>query len=400
MNVLVMNPGGNSLKVEVVACSPTQQFAFQGSKLVSLILEGIGKEPCLSVLQGSTPVHTEPMSAQDYGEAAASILAWLEKEKQITRDDLACAGVRVVHGGNLFKEAVKVTPEVEQQIRDLERLAPLHNKSSVALLEPLRAKLAELPIYAVFDTAFHRTIPDKAALYAIPRDLADKHGIRRYGFHGTSHRYMLERAAHWLGKRPQELNLVTMHLESGCSVTAIARGQSIDNTMGFTPLEGLMMGTRSGDVDPSLVAFLIREQHMEVDEVMTLLNKKSGLLGISEMSLDTRVLMKHYGEDPRVTLAMDMFSYRVVKAVGAYLAAVGGADALVFGGGIGENNQLVRARVCESLHWCGMEMNPEKNQALIDVEGVLSTPGSALQALIVVTEEGLQIAFECAQAIG
>ena len=183
-------------------------------------------------------------------------------------------------------------------------------------------------------------------------------------------------------------------------MTAIARGQSIDNTMGFTPLEGLMMGSRSGDVDPSLVAFLVREQHMGIDEVMTLLNKKSGLLGISGKSLDTRVLMKEYGKNPRVTLAMDMFAYRVVKAVGAYLSALGGSDALVFGGGIGENNQLVRARVCESLRWCGVEMDTEKNQTLIDVEGKLSTEASAPQALVVVTEEGLQIAHECSQAMG
>jgi acetate kinase len=400
MNVLVMNPGGNSLKVDVVSCSPSQQFAFEGSKLVSLILEGIGKTPCLSVLQGKAPVHTEPIAAQDYGEAAASILSWLEKEKHITRRDLACIGVRVVHGGRHFTQAVKVTPEVERQILDLERLAPLHNKSSVELLEPLRSSLGGVPIYAVFDTAFHHTIPDVASLYAIPTDLADKYGIRRFGFHGTSHRYMLERAAYLMGKRPQAINLVTMHLESGCSVTAIARGQSIDNTMGFTPLEGLMMGSRSGDVDPSLVAFLVREQHMGIDEVMTLLNKKSGLLGISGKSLDTRVLMKEYGKNPRVTLGMDMFAYRVVKAVGAYLSALGGADALVFGGGIGENNQLVRARVCESLRWCGVEMDTEKNQTLIDVEGKLSTEASAPQALVVVTEEGLQIAHECSQAMG
>jgi acetate kinase len=202
-----------------------------------------------------------------------------------------------------------------------------------------------------------------------------------------------------LGKRPQELNLVTMHLESGCSATAIARGQSVDNTMGFTPLEGLMMGSRSGDVDPSVLPYLIREEHMEMDEVMTLLNKKSGLLGISEKSLDSRVLMKDYGQDPRATLAMDMFSYRVVKAVGAYLCALGGADAIVFGGGIGENTPLVRERVCAGLRWCGLQMDPEKNRTLIDGEGKLSTASSTLEALVVVTEEGLQIAHESSQAL-
>ncbi|HXP10369.1 MAG TPA: acetate kinase, partial [Acidobacteriaceae bacterium] len=245
---------------------------------------------------------------------------------------------------------------------------------------------------------FHRTIPDVASHYAIPAELAQKHDIRRFGFHGTSHRYMLERAAYLLRKPPQEIKLVTMHLESGCSVNATAKGRSVDNTMGFTPLEGLMMGTRSGDVDPALIPYLVREEHMEIDQVMTLLNKKSGLLGISEKSLDTRVLMKDYGSDPKVTLAMDMFSYRLTKAVGAYLSALGGADAIVFGGGISENTPLVRERVCSSLRWCGLEMDPEKNRTLIDIEGDLTTRSSALRALVVLTEEGLQIAHECCLA--
>jgi acetate kinase len=394
MNVLVMNPGGNSLKAEVVSCSPTQAFAFEGKKRVSVILEGIGKNPCLSVMEGKKVSATEPMQAKDYVEAAASLFSWLEQKKHIGPQDIQRTGIRVVHGGRLFSEATKITPEVEHEIHNFERLAPLHNKSSLELIEPIRRTLGETPLYAVFDTAFHRTIPDVASLYAIPIELAQKHNIRRFGFHGTSHRYMMERAAHLLGKPLQEINLVTMHLESGCSVNAIAKGRSVDNTMGFTPLEGLMMGTRSGDVDPSLIPFLVREEHMEIDQVMTLLNKKSGLLGISEKSLDTRVLMKSYGRDPKVTLAMDMFSYRVTKAVGACLSALGGADAIVFGGGISENTPLVRERVCSSLRWCGLEMN----RTVIDAEGKLSTASSTLQALVVLTEEGLQIAHECCQA--
>jgi acetate kinase len=398
MNVLVMNPGGNSLKAEVISCSSTQQLASEGRKLVSVILEGIGKTPCLSVLQGKETVHTEPMEAKDYGEAAASMLCWLEEEKRIAPRDIQCVGVRVVHGGRRFTKAARITAEVEHEIFEFERLAPLHNKNSLELLGPIRRRLRDTPLYAVFDTAFHRTIPDVASLYAIPADVAEKHDIRRFGFHGTSHRYMLERAAQLLGKHPQELHLVTLHLENGCSATAIAKGKSVDNTMGFTPLEGLMMGTRSGDVDPALIPFLMREEQMKVDEVMTLLNKQSGLLGISEKSLDTRVLMKEYGKDPRVTLAMDMFSYRVVKAVGAYVCALGGADAIVFGGGISENTPLVRERVCASLRWCGLEMDTEKNSTLIDREGELSTDGSGLKAIVVLTEEGLQIAHECIEA--
>jgi acetate kinase len=399
MNVLVMNPGGNSLKVELVSCSPAQQFAFEGSKLLSVTVEGIGKDPRLSVLQGKEVIHSEAMEAKDYGAAAANILSWLEKEKHIGGSDIECVGLRVVHGGRHFTRPALVNDAVERQMHTYERLAPLHNKSSIELLEPIRSRLEKVPLYAVFDTAFHCTIPDVASLYAIPTGLAEKHGIRRFGFHGTSHRYLLERAAHLLSKRPHEVNLVTLHLESGCSATAIAKGKSIDNTMGFTPLEGLMMGTRSGDVDPSLLPFLIREEHMEIDEVMTLLNKKSGLLGISEKSLDTRVLMKDYGKDPRVTSALDMFSYRVVKAVGAYLCALGGADAVVFGGGIGENTPLIRERVCAALGWCGLQIDPERNRTLTAGEGKLSIEDSAFEALVVVTEEGLQIAHECSQAL-
>jgi acetate kinase len=336
--------------------------------------------------------------AKDYRQAATSILTWLDKEKHITSQDIGCVGVRVVHGGREFAGATRVTPEVERQIRDFERLAPLHNKSSVEIIEAIRQQLAGLPVYAVFDTAFHRTIPDVASLYPIQIDLPEKHGIRRFGFHGTSHRYLMERAAYLLGKSPKDLNLVTLHLESGCSATAIAKGRSIDNTMGFTPLEGLMMGTRSGDVDPSLVEFLMREQNLTVDEVMKLLNKGSGLLGVSGKSLDTRVLMKDYGKDPRVTLAIDMFSYRVVKAVGAYVSVLGGADAIVFGGGIGENNPLVRERVCVALRWC-LELDEEKNRNLIDREGTITAPSSTVKALVVLAEEGLQIAHECGDAM-
>jgi acetate kinase len=251
-----MNPGGNSLKAEVIFCSPTQTQAFEGEKRVSVILEGIGKDPCLSVMDGKKISHTQQIQAKDYGEAAENLFSWLKEKQQIAAKDIERAGIRVVHGGRRFSEATKITPEVEREIHNFERLAPLHNKSSLELIEPIRRALGETPLYAVFDTTFHRTIPDVASLYAIPSELAQKHNIRRFGFHGTSHRYMLERAAYLLGKTPQEINLVTMHLESGCSLTAIAKGRSVDNTMGFTPLEGLMMGTRSGDVDPSLLPFL------------------------------------------------------------------------------------------------------------------------------------------------
>jgi acetate kinase len=273
-----------------------------------------------------------------------------------------------------------MTSEVESAIRELTKWAPLHNRRSLEIVPPLRRQFHDVPLYAVFDTAFHTTIPPKARYYPIPYELSQKHDIRRHGFHGISHRYLMERYAAIVNESSDKLNLVTMHLESGCSVTAIAGGKSVDNTMGLTPLEGLMMGTRSGDVDPSLVAFLMQQEHLDPADVMEILEKKSGLLGVSGKSLDTRILMLDYDTEERVRLAMEMFSYRVLKAVGAYLAALGGAHAVIFGGGIAENTALVRQRVCDGLRWCGLEMDPEQNRALIDVEGRLSTASSPIQA--------------------
>lgn len=306
----------------------------------------------------------------------------------------------MVHGGPRFTHPVLLTAEVEREITNLSKWAPLHNKRSVEILSPIRRLFHDVPFYAVFDTAFHCTIPPEAAIYAIPFELSKKYRIRRYGFHGISHRYLMERYAAIVKKSPDRLKVITTHLESGCSVTAIANGRSIDNTMGLTPLEGLMMGTRSGDVDPSLIAFLSQCERIAVDDVMTLLEKNSGLLGVSGKSLDTRVLMRDYDTNSRVRLAMEMFSYRVLKAIGAYLGALNGADAIIFGGGIAENTALVRQRVCDGLRWCGLEMDEEQNRTLIDVEGRLSTEKSPIQAYVILTEETLQIAHECSQIVG
>jgi acetate kinase len=397
LTILALNPGGNSLKAEVISCESGQRHAFNGKKLISLDIDDIGKSATLSKYQGKKAIHTEPIEAANYGRAVESLFRWFkagESDGVPRLGDVDCVGLRVVHGGLDLTSPTPISPSVEKKIYELEKLAPLHNKSSIEILGPVRKQFGSIPIYGVFDTAFHRTIPEHAALYAIPPDLSKKHHIRRYGFHGISHRYMLERYAHLTEKRVGECSLVTMHLESGCSVSAIRSGASIDNTMGLTPLEGLMMGTRSGDVDPSLLPFLIREEGLELEEVMTLLNKKSGLLGISGESLDTRVLMRQYDTNPRSKLAMDMFSYRVVKAVGANLAAIGCAEGIVFGGGIAENTGFVRERVCNQLRCCGLELDQESNKRLIDIEGRLSTPDSRLQAWVIPTEEGLQIAHE------
>jgi acetate kinase len=399
MNILVLNPGGNSLKAELVRCDPQQRHAFEGTKLLSASIEGIGKKPALSRLEKKKVVSSEAIAASNYAQATESFLQWYEERAESDLPALVemdAVAVRVVHGGQDFDKPALIDTAVERKIVELEKLAPLHNKSSVEILEPVRHKLPGTPIYAIFDTAFHRTMPDYVRAYAIPQDLASKHQIRRYGFHGISHRYLLERYAHLAGKLPQECSVVSTHLESGCSVTAIQQGKSLDNTMGLTPLEGLMMGTRSGDVDPSIIPLLMREEGMSVDDVMVLLNKKSGLFGVSQVSLDTRVLMKQYEQNSRVKLAMNIFAYRVRKAVGAYLAALGGADAIVFGGGIAENTGFVRQFVCDGLRGFGVEIDHEANDRLIDIEGRLSATSSRIEAWVIPTEEGLEMAHEVA----
>jgi acetate kinase len=305
--------------------------------------------------------------------------------------------IRVVHGGREFDKPALLDQHVVDKIVQFEKLAPLHNKSSIEVLGPVRNRFPNSPTYAVFDTAFHQTIPDYASHYGIPLELAERHQIQRYGFHGISHRYLLHRYAHRAGRSPEDCNIVSLHLESGCSITAIEKGQSVDNTMGLTPLEGLMMGTRSGDIDPSIIALLMREEHMTIDEVMTLLNKKSGLKGVSGDSLDTRVLMKKYESDAKAKLAMDIFAYRVRKAVGSYIAALGTVDAIVFGGGIAENGVFVRHYVCEGLRGFGLAIDNTANERLIDKEGLLSTQESQLKAWVIPTQEGLQLAHECFQ---
>lgn len=401
MNILVFNPGGNSLKVELIHCEPGQRFAFAGSKRISVSIEGIGKKATLSQFNGKKQLTSEPMEATDFAQAADGFLDWYRQRSAASNAELGpidLVALRVVHGARTFHQPVVLDSVVEKKIIEFEKLAPLHNKNSIEVLEPIRTKLPGIPIFAVFDTSFHRTMPEYASRYAIDWDLAERYGIRRYGFHGISHRYLLERYAHLAGKSPANCNIVSMHLESGCSVTAVRGGKSIDNTMGLTPLEGLMMGTRSGDVDPSVIPLLVQEEKMSLDAVMRMLNQASGLLGISGKSLDTRVLMKDYDTNPRVKLAMDMFAYRVRKAVGAYLAALGTVDAVIFGGGIAENTKFVRQYVCEGLQGFGLAMDKNANESLIDQEGRLSLPGSRIEAWVIVTEEGLQIAHECCQA--
>ncbi len=395
---LVFNPGSNSLKFELVEINPAQQIASDARKLASAAFDDIGKTPKLSVYQGREVVHTEDADVPDMAAAVRAALAWLRAQLPLTGsiEDLSFAGVRVVHGGPKYDRAVLATPEVRRDIEALEELAPLHNQSSLAVLAVLSGELSGTRQMVTFDTAFHRTLPETAWRYPIDRETADRHDVRKYGFHGLSHRYMLEQYAATVGKRPETLNLVTLHLESGCSACAIAGGQSVDTTMGLTPLEGLMMGSRSGSLDPAILPFLMKKEGKSIDDMMTLLNKHSGLLGIAGGSLDTRVLAKR--DDDPARLALAMFSYRVRLAVGAYLAALGAADAVIFGGGIGEDSPWLRAEVCAGLQGWGLALDEQANQSIAG-QLCVSKTGSRLAAWAMPVEEGLQIAHECMLAL-
>jgi acetate kinase len=395
---LVFNPGSNSLKFELLELDERQHTASQATKLASAALDDIGKDTKLSVYRGREIVSERDTDVADMQSAVRAALGWIREQDELSHKlkQLTFTAVRVVHGGSKYKSTVRVTENVRSDIAELEELAPLHNKSSLDILDVLAEKLSGIPAFATFDTVFHHTLPEKAWRYPIERETADRHGIRKFGFHGVSHRYMLEHYAYTIGKRPDELSLITLHLESGSSACAIASGRSVDTTMGFTPLEGVMMGSRSGSIDPAIVPYLMQKESKSGEEILTLLNKRSGLRGIAGGSLDTRELVKR--SDPEAKLALEMFSYRVRLAVGAYLAALGTAEAILFGGGIGEDSPWLREEVCAGLGGWGLELDHTANRSIAGMVRI-STESSRLQAWAIPAEEGLQIAHECMLAL-
>ena len=406
LNVLVFNPGSSSLKFEVIASVPPRENVVRGRTLLRGVVEPIGEHSKLILFGGETTVPEQELTVRDHGQAAERILECLKSGRFsangiVTTRDVQLVGCRVVHGGERYRESVRIDDDVIKTIEEQEALAPLHNAGAAAVIRVSRWQLGEdVPAVAVFDTGFHRTLPDRASIYAIPWELTRRYGIRRYGFHGISHNYLLLRYAELTRTPVERSNIISLHLEGGSSATAVVAGKSIDTSMGFTPLEGLVMGTRSGDVDPALVAFLALQEKVDVRVVEEWLNKKSGLLGISGRSQDTRVLVQHAAEDERTELALDIFAYRVRKYIGAYLAATGGVAAVVFGGGIGENTPDVRRRICAGLEWLGLDFDPERNAATVDREGKITRDGSRLHAYVIPTKEALMIAHEALRCYG
>ena len=409
MNVLAINSGSSSLKFIVVTFNESPKTATRAtsSNRYEGFVEDIGSAARLTLRHaGKTVVQaTSPVST--HAEAVRCMMQMLEESSKLEGRDLRvdAVGHRVVHGGEQFREPVVIDDDVMAKIDRLAEWAPLHNPGSIAGIKGARAALgSHIPMVAVFDTAFHRSMPLVATSYAIDEDLAKKHGIHRYGFHGIAHASLAGICAAAVNRPLAQLRLITLQLGNGCSATAIDRGRSVDTSMGFTPLEGLVMGTRSGDLDPAVVGHLVRKEGLSVDEVERLLNERSGLLGVSGLSHDMRELLKAAKGKPdsRAALALDMFCYRIRKYIGAYLAVLGGADALVFGGGIGEHAPAIRARICEGMGWCGVRLDRPRNDAAVQVvpgEAVRISEASApISCYVVGVDEELEIAratLEC-----
>ena len=310
------------------------------------------------------------------------------------KNEIAAVGHRVVHGGEAFSGSMRITPEVIKEIARCMDFAPLHNPANLKGIRAIQELLPNVPQVSVFDTAFHQTMPDYAYIYGLPYVLYQRHGIRRYGFHGTSHLYVSDRAAIMLQKPKDQLKIVTCHLGNGCSIAAIKHGKSIDTSMGFTPLEGLLMGTRSGDLDPAVVLHVMQKEELSMHEANTMLNKHSGILGLSGVSSDMREIEKYYDSNDRARLAHQVFCYRLKKYIGAYAAAMGGLDTVVFTGGIGENSIVVRRDSLNNMQFYGIELDEAKNQAADKGERNISSAKSRVQVLVIPTNEELVIAID------
>ena len=379
MKILTINCGSSTLKYRLVDVEASHPRGTLLPSLVDDVVEGLGAD-------------------RSYADAVAEMLEHVSGRAVLGLDAIAC---RVVHGGDMFIEPTLVDDAVLRALEGLSGLAPLHNRPALEAMKATRSVLgADTPAVAVFDTAFHYGMPPRAAHYAVRRELAERHGIRRFGFHGLAHRWMSERFATRVGADPATTLLVTLQLGNGCSAAAIDGGRSIDTTMGLTPLEGLMMGTRSGDVDPYLVAFLAEEEGVGAERVIEWLNHDAGLLGVSGRSADMRdLLAAEAGGDERAALAVEMFCYRVRKVIGAYDAALGGASAIVFGGGIGERSPVVRSRICSGLEHLGVRVDMAGNESALGTEATISTDDSTLSVEVLPVDEGTLLAVDAARLL-
>src|SRR5512132_1348518 len=406
MNVLVLNCGSSSVKFRLIATDLDLVAQNADRRLAKGTIERIGGEAIIRLqVEGHDPQRS-PASLRDINAAVDFIARWaaspesgIEEIKSIA--DIQAVGHRVVHGGERFKQSVLITDEVVRAVEDCIDLAPLHNPANLTGISATRKLFGEgLPQVAVFDTAFHQTLPDHAFLYALPYQLYRRYRLRRYGFHGISHRYVAYRYRVMRNIAREATNIITLHLGNGCSATAISAGNSIDTSMGLTPLEGLVMGTRSGDLDPAVVFYLHREAGLSVDDIDDLLNKRSGMLGLAGANDMREVGRRAADGDQAAVEALDVYCYRIRKYVGAYTAALGRVDALVFTAGVGENNSGVRAGVCQGLEGLGVTLDPKRNRARSGRPRTISPDDAPVAVLVVPTNEELEIAEQTLAVVG
>ncbi|HSE43595.1 MAG TPA: acetate kinase, partial [Acidobacteriota bacterium] len=408
MNILVLNCGSSSLKFQIIETDLQLIEKSDDRRLAKGLIERIGSESLITLEAAGKAPTKDAEALRDHHAALEYAVRWIVSEESeisgvTSLADIHAIGHRVVHGGEKFRTSVLITDDVIKGIEDCIELAPLHNPANLKGIYAAKKLFGPgTPQAAVFDTAFHATMPEASYVYAIPYQLYRRHKIRKYGFHGTSHRYVAYRYRQLTGKSREDTNVITLHLGNGCSACAIKGGNSIDTSMGMTPLEGLVMGTRSGDLDPGLLEFLSHKEGMSLHEIDNLLNKQSGLLGISGLTNDMRELIDEEREhqDRRAKLAIDIFCRRVKKYLGAYLAEMNGADAIIFTGGIGQNSPLIRDRIISNLQWFGLELDSAQNNSLFDdKEGLISTQSSKLAVYVIPTNEELLIARDTVRSL-
>ena len=393
MKILVINCGSSSLKYQLID--------MDGEKVLCKgLCERIGMESSMITHEANGHKATTPAIFPTHTEAFGEVVKKMTTGEGKVIDnvnEIDAIGHRVVHGGEKFKQSCLITPDVVKAIHDLSPLAPLHNPAAILGIEASYKVFGEdKPNIAVFDTAFHSTMPSKAYMYAIPYEYYEKYGVRRYGFHGTSHKYVTQRAADMLGKPIESLKLISCHLGNGSSIAAVCHGKSVDTSMGFTPLAGLPMGTRSGDLDAGILEFLMNKYGMDIKEMLNVLNKKSGMQGVSGVSSDFRDLGSAAEQgNTRAALALDMFSYGVKKYIGAYAAAMGGVDAVIFTAGVGENDAQQRMAIASGLEFMGIKMDADANNVR-GKEAIISAIDSKVKVLLIPTNEELMIALDTA----
>jgi acetate kinase len=392
MNVLVINCGSSSLKFQLINAE-TEKVLAKG------LCERIGIDGRLTYQPAGGEKEKSDLAMPTHTEAIQFVIDALTNEKTgvvKSLDEIGAVGHRVVHGGEKFASSVVITDEVKKAVEECNDLAPLHNPANLIGVAACEKLMPGTPMVAVFDTAFHQTMPEKAYMYGLPYEYYEKYKVRRYGFHGTSHSFVSKRAAEVMGKSYDEVKTIVCHLGNGSSVSAVLNGKCVDTSMGLTPLEGLVMGTRSGDIDPAIMEFIAKKENLDIEGVMEVLNKKSGVFGISGgLSSDFRDLTDAMNAgDKKAKIAMDVFSYRVAKYIGSYAAAMNGVDDIVFTAGIGENDDYVREEVCKYLGYLGVDFDSEVNAGLRGKEAELTKEGSKVKVFVIPTNEELAIARE------